>query len=52
MSDTEHEAGRGPTPDEEAAAERADAHPDEVAESYREMTRKGAEQEGEGRPGA
>lgn len=51
MSDIEHDAGRGPTTDEEAAAERADAHPDRVREPYEEMTEKGAQQEGEGRPG-
>ena len=51
MSDTQHGTGRGPTPEEEAAAERADAHPDKTAESYEEMTEKGAEQQGEGRPG-
>ena len=49
MSDTHHDAGRGPTPDEEAAAERADAHPDETREPYEEMTEKGANQKGEGR---
>lgn len=52
MSQTEHgDTGRGPTPEEEAAAQRADAHPDQVAEPYEEMTEKGANQEGEGRPG-
>ena len=50
MSDSEHEAGRGPTPEEEAAAERADADPERVKESYEEMTDKGVEQKGEGRP--
>ena len=50
MSDTNDEALRGPTPDEEAAAERADAHPDQVKEPYEEMTEKGANQQGEGRP--
>ncbi len=51
MSDTQHDAGRGPTPEEEAAAERADAHPDQVAEPYEEATERGASQEGEGKPG-
>ena len=49
MSDTNDEALRGPTPDEEAAAERADAPPDQVKEPYEEMTEKGANQKGEGR---
>jgi hypothetical protein len=52
MSETHHgDAGRGPTPQEEAAAERADAHPERTAEPYEDMTEKGASQEGEGRPG-
>lgn len=51
MSDSQHDAGRGPTPEEEAAAERADADPGRTKEPYEEMTEKGAEQEGEGRPG-
>ena len=50
MSDTEHDAGRGPTPEEEAAAERADTHPERTKEPYQEMTDIGAEQKGEGRP--
>ena len=42
--------GRGPTPDEARAAERAAAEvPDDVGEHYREMTELGAEVEGEGR---
>jgi len=43
-----HAAGRGPTPDEEEAAEgqRVD---DEVRAHYREMTELGAEEVGEGR---
>lgn len=45
-----HEAGREPTPEEEQAAESVDPDPD-VAEHYREMTERGARQEGEGRPG-
>jgi hypothetical protein len=41
-------AGREPTPEEEAAADRNE--PDEaVAEHYEEMTERGASQEGEGR---
>ena len=50
MSDTNDEALRGPTPEEEAAAERADADPERTKESYQEMTDIGAEQKGEGRP--
>ena len=44
----EHPPGRDPTPDEENAAEqhRTDAA---VAEHYREMTERGANQKGEGR---
>ena len=51
MSDANapHDAGRGPTPDEEAAAERADADPANVREAYEEATERGANQEGEGR---
>jgi hypothetical protein len=51
MSDSQQDAGRGPTPEEEAAAERADADPERTREPYEEMTGKGAEQGGEGRPG-
>lgn len=52
MSQTQHgDAGRAPTPEEEAAAERADTHPERTAEAYEDMTEKGARQEGEGRPG-
>ena len=50
MSDTNDEALRGPTAEEEAAAERADAHPERTKEPYQEMTDIGAEQQGEGRP--
>jgi len=47
-----HDAGPGPTPDEEAAADRsADTATDDVAESYEDMIEKGAAQEGEGKPG-
>jgi len=46
----EHAPGRDPTPDEERAAERNQADP-QVAEHYQEMTERGANQKGEGRPG-
>ena len=43
-------AGRGPTPDEEAAAERAgDRVAQPVADAYKEMLARGAGQRGEGR---
>jgi hypothetical protein len=43
--------GRGPTPEEEAAADRtADAADGEVAEPYEDMLEKGAAQESEGNP--
>lgn len=48
-ADPMHEAGRGPTPEEEAAAERADVDPERTARPYEEMTEKGASQRGEGR---
>ncbi len=50
--DASHEAGPGPTPDEEAAADRTSgsAHAG-VAEHYEEMIERGAAQEGEGKPG-
>jgi hypothetical protein len=38
-----------PTPGEEAAAERAGDLDPEVAEHYKEMTERGADQKGEGR---
>jgi hypothetical protein len=38
-----------PTPEEEAAAERAGSPGDDVAEHYKEMTQRGAKQKGEGR---
>jgi hypothetical protein len=50
-----HQAGRGPSDDEAEAAERAAQDPAlsgdqaEVAEHYREMTERGANQEGEGK---
>jgi hypothetical protein len=42
-------AGRGPTPDEEAAAERAGPLAPSAREAYREMIFRGATQRGEGR---
>jgi hypothetical protein len=44
-------AGRGPTPDEEAAAERWGPVSPSTARAYREMLDRGAWQQGEGRPG-
>lgn len=44
-------AGRGATPDEEAAAERWGPVSPSVAMAYREMLDRGAWQQGEGRPG-
>jgi starvation-inducible DNA-binding protein len=44
-----HEAGRGPTPDEEAAAERARATAPDVSEPYKEYTQLAANAKGEGR---
>jgi hypothetical protein len=44
-------AGRGPTPDEEAAADRWGPCPASTAQAYREMLDRGAWQQGEGRPG-
>jgi hypothetical protein len=44
-------AGRGPTPDEEAAAERWGPVSASTASAYREMLDRGAWQQGEGRPG-
>jgi hypothetical protein len=43
-------AGRGPTPDEEAAAERWGTFAPSTREAYREMLDRGAWQQGEGRP--
>lgn len=43
------DAGRGPTPAEEEAAEAADPVGDETREAYREMVERGAHQKGEGR---
>jgi hypothetical protein len=42
-------AGRGPTPDEAAAAERAALVSEHTREAYREMLDRGAHQQGEGR---
>lgn len=42
-------AGRGPTPQEEAAAERAQPVSDRTREAYKEMVYRGAHQLGEGR---
>jgi hypothetical protein len=44
-------AGRGPTPDEETAAERWAPLAPSTAIAYREMLDRGAWQRGEGRPG-
>ena len=43
------EADDMPTPEEEAAAERAGGPDEEVSEHYKEMTERGAHQKGEGR---
>jgi hypothetical protein len=42
-------AGRGPTPDETAAAERYGPSSERTADSYREMAERGSRQAGEGR---
>jgi hypothetical protein len=42
-------AGRGPTPAEAAAAERAAAVSDDTRSAYKEMVDRGAHQRGEGR---
>lgn len=42
-------AGRGPTPDEAAAAERAGPVSERTRAAYREMLDRGAHQQGEGR---
>jgi hypothetical protein len=50
--DAPHDAGPGPTPEEEQAAQRSAGSADEeVAEHYEEMLETGVAQEGEGRPG-
>jgi len=48
-AETHAEADELPTPDEEAAAERAEDTDEDVAEHYEEMTERGAHQKGEGR---
>lgn len=47
--DAAHEADRPPTPEEEAAAERAGPVDPAVAEAYEDALERGANQEGEGR---
>lgn len=42
-------AGRGPTPEEDAAAERARPFTRATVDAYRDMTFRGATQRGEGR---
>ena len=42
-------AGRGPTPEEDEAAERADPVSDETREAYQSFVERGAHVEGEGR---
>jgi hypothetical protein len=42
-------AGRGPTPEEAAAAERAGPVTDRTRQAYKEMLDRGAQQQGEGR---
>ena len=49
--DDDHGADRMPTPEEEAAAERAPELDPEAAQSYKEAIERGAAQEGEGKPG-
>jgi hypothetical protein len=45
-----HDAGREPTPDEEAVAERQSVDP-ATREAEEEMLERGAHQKGEGKPG-
>jgi len=45
-----HDAGREPTPDEEAAADKNSTDP-KTREAYEEALERGANQQGEGRPG-
>jgi hypothetical protein len=45
-----HDAGRGPTPEEEAAADGNTVDP-ATREGYEEMLERGAHQQGEGKPG-
>ena len=47
--DAPHAAQEDPTPEELEAAERTPAASPETAEHYREMTERGADQQGEGR---
>lgn len=49
--DADHDAGPMPTPEEEAAAERAGDVDPQVREAYQEATERGAALEGEGKPG-
>jgi hypothetical protein len=49
--DEAHDADRPPTPDEEAAAERAGGVDPKVASSYKDAMERGAAQKGEGKPG-
>jgi hypothetical protein len=46
-----HTADRPPTPEEEEAAERAGALDPKAAQAYKDAIKRGAAQEGEGRPG-
>ncbi len=45
----EKDAGSMPTAEEEAAAERAEGDQPDVEETYRDMTERGANAEGEGK---
>ena len=45
-----HDAGREPTADEAAAAEKQSVDP-KTREGYEEMNERGAHQQGEGKPG-
>jgi hypothetical protein len=47
-AEAKHVADRGPTPDEEAAAD-TDVLDEGVAEHYEDMAKRGVEQQGEGR---
>ncbi len=47
----DHGADPAPTPEEEAAAERAGDVDPEVAVAYKEALERGAAQQGEGKPG-
>lgn len=47
--DSKHDADRGPTHDEERAAEQAGGVDPEVADNYKAAMERGANQEGEGR---